>query len=150
MKLNKLKHKGFYTTDLENRETIYEVIVNTDKEWLKAEPDAKLLVDIWDYKYTDDNDRKCYTSEGTLNVVQHCQSETVYKVDDIGYKLYGNNGACLMEDKSTYKDRFGMLLKGDKITLNELKALLETVKDTDTYTKLEKIIKSMEEDVINA
>ena len=107
MKLNEIKEVGFYVDQLdEQREIIYEVIENTDEEWLKEAPEQKLLIDEWIYDYTDYDDRKVYGTSGNLvtvcNNISNCK---VYKIKDTKYKIYGNCGQYLIEDKPTYKEQ---------------------------------------------
>ena len=54
MKLNEITETGYYTCELDaERETIFEVIKNTDEVWLKEAPEQTLLIDEWTYEYTD-------------------------------------------------------------------------------------------------
>lgn len=97
---------GFYCSkDDTERLYIYEVIKNTDEEWLKENPEATLLIDEWLYDYTDYDDRKVYGTSG--NLIDVCDASTceVYKIEDTKYKIYGNCGQFLIEDKPTYKEQ---------------------------------------------
>ena len=107
MKLNEIKEVGFYVDQLdEQREIIYEVIENTDEEWLKEAPEQTLLIDEWIYDYTDYDDRKIYGTSGNLVAVCNDTSTyKVYKIKDTKYKIYGNCGEYLIEDKPTYKEQ---------------------------------------------
>ena len=104
MKLNEIKEVGFYTTDLKNREVIYEVLENTDEVWLKDEPDKTLLIDEWTYTGTDTNDRKVYQClNGNLIGVKFADDIDVVKITDVNYTTpYGNSGTIIREDKPTY------------------------------------------------
>lgn len=118
---------GFYCAkeDLE-RLYIYEVIKNTDEEWLKETPEQTLLIDEWIYDYTDYDDRKVYTTSG--NLVAVCNDSAtckVYKIEDTKYKIYGNNGLFLIEDKPTYKEQ----LKAKEQECGVLEEKLERQKD---------------------
>lgn len=46
--LKEVTETGFYCyIDDTERSYIYEVTNNTDKEWLKEDPEAKLLIEEW-------------------------------------------------------------------------------------------------------
>ena len=52
MKLNELNEVGFYCSACDSkRNFIYEVIENTDEEWLRESPEDKFLIDTWLYNY---------------------------------------------------------------------------------------------------
>ena len=114
---------GFYCSkdDIE-RLYIYEVIKNTNEEWLKENPEATLLIDEWIYDYTDYDDRKVYGTSGNLETV-YCNISTckVYKIEDTKFKIFGNCGHFLVEDKPTYKEQ----LKRKTQECEELKRKVE-------------------------
>lgn len=104
-KLNELTEVGFYRKiDDERPNYIYEVIKNTDEEWLKDNPEATLLVDEWGYEYTDDDDRRHYETFGRLTQVQNADEIEVEKMIE-NFVMSGKGGARLTEDKLTYKEK---------------------------------------------
>ena len=111
MKLNEIKEKGFYRLiNDDNIEIIFEVIENTDEEQLKECPNKTLLIDEWHYDYTDNDDRKVYSTGGLLIPVISQESLDVIKIKN-KYKIYGNMGSYLIEDKLTYKEKYEHLKK---------------------------------------
>ena len=107
MKLNEIKEKGFYRLiDDDELEIIFEVIENTDEEC----PNKTLLLDEWQYDYTDDDDRKIYSCHGLLTPVISEDPLEVIKIKN-KYKIYGNMEASLIEDKMTYKEKYQCLKK---------------------------------------
>ena len=148
MKLNERKKVGFYTDDLKKRETIFEVIKNTDSVWLKEEPECKLLIDTWSYEYTDDNDNKHYQCDGTLVEPRFSEQIEVFEIKDMQYEVYGNSGARMMEKTKTYKEKYLSMLDGDKGTLEHLKKILPMIEyNRVAYDYLEKVIEDMEKDI---
>ena len=108
MKLREIKEVGFYReiNDLD-RKTIYEVIENADEDWLKEDPEATLLIDTWLYEYKDENDRDKYSIDGNLLTLYLDESNIdVVKIEDTKYKVLGEMGQFLIEDKPTYKELF--------------------------------------------
>ena len=106
MKLKDVKEPGFYTNDLETREYIYEVIINDDKEWLKEDPTAILIVDEWDYDYTNDEEQKHYIirNGNMYNILFANPKISVYKIKDTEYtKPYGQGGTEMHEIKKKGK-----------------------------------------------
>lgn len=107
MKLNEIKEPGFYVeiNDQEHRKTIYEVFVNTDKKWLKENPEQTLLLDTWIYDYTfpfiDKDPIKIYASRLIVIPIEHADSIEVIKVCS-KYKR-GARDYILEEDKPGYK-----------------------------------------------
>lgn len=107
MKLNEIKQPGFYVeiNDQEDRKTIYEVFVNTDKKWLRENPEQTLLLDTWIYDYThpsiDKDPTKIYVSRLTVIPIEHSDSIEVVKVCS-KYKR-GARDYLLQEDKPEYK-----------------------------------------------
>jgi hypothetical protein len=98
MKLNKIKKLGYYTNNLETRETIYEVIYNTE------EPECKFLIDTWDYYDTRDGS-KVYKCDGTLREPRFADDIEVFEIKDTKYEVFGNSGAFLREVGKSYKER---------------------------------------------
>lgn len=145
MKLNEIKKVGFYTDDLQTRETIFEVIENTDSVWLKDEPECKLLIDTWSYDYTDDNDIKHYQCDGTLIQPRFAEQIDVFEIKDMKYEVYGNSGGCMKEKTKTYKEKYLSLLDSDQGTLEHLKKILPIIEHNKVaYEHLEKVIEDME------
>lgn len=103
MKLSEVTETGFYTGELDiERETIFEVIKNTDEVWLKETPEQTLLIDEWTYKYTDEDGRKHYEIYGgNLIAVVNAEPFDVVKITDTKYTISGKFGTHLMEDKPT-------------------------------------------------
>lgn len=132
MKLNEITEIGFYTGELDNkREIIYEVIENTDEEWLKEIPEQKLLIDEWTYEYTDEDNRKHYEIYGgNLVAVVNAEPIDVIKITDTKYTMDVSdptiaskcNGTAMMEAKPTR-------LEIAQQQLNQLKAELEQEKN---------------------
>lgn len=111
MKLNEVKEKGFYRSiNDDDIEFIFEVIENTDEEWLKQCPNKTLLVDEWLYDYTDNDDRRVYSCHGTLVPVISEDAIEVIKLKN-NYKVYGRMGSSLIEDKMTYKEKYEHIKK---------------------------------------
>lgn len=138
MKLNEVKKVGFYTTNLAKRETLYEVI--KDKEIL--------LIDTWTYDYTDADDRKHYECDGSMYSVEFADEIEVFEVKDTNYNVSGSSGSHLTESKPTYKEKFNMLLKGDKETIKDLEKILPMIEfNTVAYDYLGKVIKDFKEDL---
>lgn len=105
--LKDINETGFYcAVDDTERLYIYEVINNVSEEWIKKDPKAKLLIDQWIYDYTDYDDRKVYGTSGNLEAT-YCNRYTgkVYKIEDTKFKIFGNCGQFLVEDKPTYKEQ---------------------------------------------
>ena len=106
MKLNEVKEIGFYRAIKDERpDYIFEVIKNTDEEWLKDNPKATLLVDEWGYEYTDDDDRRHYETFGSLTQVQNADEIEVEKMTE-NFVVSGLAGNHLTEDKLTYKEKY--------------------------------------------
>ena len=141
MQLNEVTKIGFYTAD-NQRMVVYEVLENTD-DTLSDEP---LLVDEWNYEYTDDNGIRHYEADGCMrNVQNYADNIEVEEITDTSYTIYGNSGALMCENKPTYKEKFNTLLKGDKETIISLKRVLPMVEfNKVAYDYLDKIIKDFE------
>lgn len=131
MKLSEIKEIGYYCQvgDTE-RSNIYEVIKNTDKEWLKEDPKATLLIDTWIYEYKDENDRSVYFADGNLlSVYLHTSIIDVVKIENINYKVFGEYGQYLIEDKPTYKEQ----LRTAQARVKELEEKLKIAKEALQY-----------------
>ena len=105
--LKDINETGFYcAVDDTEHLYIYEVINNVSEEWIKKDPKAKLLIDRWIYDYTDYDDRKVYGTSGNLEPT-YCNicTDKVYKIEDTKFKIFGNCGQFLLEDKPTYKEQ---------------------------------------------
>lgn len=120
MKLNEVKEIGFYKAIKDERpDYIFEVIKNTDKEWLKDNPNAIFLVDEWGYEYTDDDDRRHYETFGSLMQVQNADEIEVEKMKE-NFVMSGTVGNHLTEDKLTYKEKYLKI----KNQIKEIKKIL--------------------------
>ena len=109
MKLNEVNEIGFYRAINDDKSNfIFEVIENTDDNWLKDDPNAKLLVDEWGYEYTDTDDRKHYETFGTLIQVQYADEIEVEKINK-KFIVSGKAGTHLTEDKTTYKEKINKI-----------------------------------------
>lgn len=115
MKLNEIKEPGFYVeiNDQEDRKTIYEVFANTDKKWLKEDPEQTLLLDVWIYDYTEQyihkDPTKIYCSKLTVIPVIHADAIEVVKLCS-KYKR-GARDYILEEDKQEYRQIFQDLIE---------------------------------------
>lgn len=150
MKLNEIKEVGFYTTDLKNREVIYEVLENTDDVWLKEEPDEMLLIDEWTYIYDDNDDRKVYECiGGNLTSVKFAEPVNVIKITDVKYSApYGNFGTLMREEKPTYKELLKELVNKNIATICDLKEIRDRFCFNDVENDaLNTIIKNFEKDI---
>ena len=142
MKLNEITEIGYYTCELDTeRETIFEVIKNTDEVWLKETPEQTLLIDEWTYEYTDEDGRKHYEIYGgNLVSVVNAEPFDVAKITDTKYTMDVSdptiaskcNGTSMMEDKPTRLEIAEQQLnklkeKNEKLeqTLAEIEPILE-------------------------
>ena len=142
MKLNEITETGYYTCELDaERETIFEVIENTDEVWLKEAPEQTLLIDEWTYEYTDEDGRKHYEIYGgNLVSVVNAEPFDVAKITDTKYTMDVSdptiaskcNGTSMMEDKPTRLEIAEQQLnklkeKNEKLeqTLTEIEPVLE-------------------------
>ena len=139
MKLNEITETGFYTSELDTeRETIFEVIKNTDEVWLKEAPEQTLLIDEWTYEYTDEDGRKHYEIySGNLVSVVNAEPFDVVKITDTKYIISGKFGTHLMEDKPTR-------LEIAEQQLDQLKQINEELKKEKE--KLKKQLKAKEQE----
>lgn len=112
MKLNEITETGFYYQPEDTDRTyIYELIKNTDEEWLKDNPEQKFLIDEWLFDYTDHDDKVHYGTAGNLIAVENASPVEVVKITDKKYKVEGRYGECLIEDKPTYKEKLDKIQK---------------------------------------
>lgn len=152
IKLNEVTETGYYTTNLKNKKIIYEVIENTDEVWLHDEPNEKLLIDTWTYVYDDNDDRKVYECMGgNLISVKFAEPIRVIKITDTKYSTpYGNSGAFMHEEKTTYKELLKELVNKDIATICDLKEIRDRLcfngAESDT---LNTIINDFEKDIKN-
>lgn len=156
--LKDIKETGFYCgVNDKGRDVIFEIIKNTDEEWLKENPDATLLIDEWIYDYTDNDDRRIYGTSG--NLVALCFEKStceVIKITDTAYKIYGNSGQYLIEDKPTYKEQLARKTQECEELESELllyktwyRAKHGDIKDTlGTYYKALRDIENIIKDII--
>lgn len=91
MKIKDIKETGFYLSH--NPEIIYEVIENTDEEWLKEVPPATLLVDEW----TKEGANPYYETSGILYRLDTDLSEIDVEKTDRKFRVYGSMGQFLEE-----------------------------------------------------
>lgn len=123
MKFNEIDESGFYVTeDDEDKLCIYEVFKNSDAVW---------IVDEWIYKYIDYDDRKVYSTTRNVEPINCLDSSNIIKLEN-KFKMFGEAGQYLIEDKPTYKELYTQLLEINK----ELKQENQELKD-----KLSKIKK---------
>ena len=147
MKLNEITETGYYTCELDTeRETIFEVIKNTDEDWLKEAPEQTLLIDEWTYEYTDEDDRKHYEIYGgNLVSVVNAEPFDVVKITDTKYIISGKMGTHLMEDKPTrleiaehqlkHKEQECEKLKKEVSLLKESNSKLQQIEDANSLEK---------------
>ncbi|WP_372520904.1 hypothetical protein [Candidatus Ruminimicrobiellum ovillum] len=146
MNLNEITETGFYKAINDEKPTIiFEVIKNTDEEWLRDNPQAILLIDEWGYEYTDDDDRRHYETFGNLIQVQNADKIEVEKMTE-NFIISGRAGNCLTEDKPTYKEKFEQSQKENE----ELKSLCEKYgkineQETKDYAELKEKYNKMVE-----
>ena len=99
MKVKDITETGFHTISeyvgTEN-EQIFEVIKNTDEEWVKEDPDAKLLVDTWYFDYKD-GETKIFQADGILQVLYLDLSNIDVEKTNRRFEVFGNMGAFLKE-----------------------------------------------------
>lgn len=133
MQINEIKEVGYYCQVGDTEPLgIYEVIKNTDEEWLKNNPKDIFLIDEWIYKYKDHDDRKVYITSGTLinpNIVSY--SIEVEKINNTKYKLLENDAIFLIEDKPTYKEQLEM----SQARVKELEEEIKNLKEEIDYLK---------------
>ena len=90
MKLQDVKSRGYFW-NTNNKKIIYEVYPNTLKSWLEERPQDDLIVDIWEYDYTNDS--------GTDAVPQSREFCSNIEVEQIvGYicQVVGESGTTLI------------------------------------------------------
>lgn len=121
MKINEISKTGFYSSEPNEPTFIFEVIENTDESWLKENPDAKFLIDTWLYDYTDENDRRIYQTDGSLEPVGNATYNVdVEEITETKFKMI-LRGNQLIEDKPTYKElanRYKEIMDYTESTIN--------------------------------
>lgn len=126
MKFNEVDESGFYVTeDDEDKLCIYEVFKNSDAVW---------IVDEWIYKYIDYDDRKVYSTTRNVEPINCLDSSNIIKLEN-KFKMFGEAGQYLIEDKPTYKELYMQLLEINKMLEQENQELKD---------KLSKIKKNKE------
>ena len=142
MKLNEITETGFYTGKLDTEgATIFEIIKNTDEDWLKEAPEQTLLINEWTYYDIDEDGRKHYEIYGgNLVAVINAEPFDVVKITDTKYTMDVSdptiaskcNGTSMMEDKPTRLEIAEQQLnklkeKNEKLeqTLTEIEPVLE-------------------------
>ena len=99
MKVKDITKTGFYKV---NEETIFEVIKNTDEEWLKVKPEDKLIIDEWCFDYKDSEKTDIYqTSGGLFSLYLDYANIDVEPMTGYRFKIFGNMGAMLRVTKVT-------------------------------------------------
>lgn len=135
MKLNEIKEVGFYREENDSdRKIIFEIYENGDREWLEKDPNATWLLDTWIYQYKDENDRNIYFTNGDVSAVYLAvyldeTSIDVVKIEDTNYKIFGECGHILIEDKPTYKEQ----LKNSEARVKELEEKLKIAEEALQY-----------------
>ena len=97
MKVKDITEPGFYLTY--NLDILYEVFKNTDKEWLREEPDSKLLIDEWNRR-TDNfrgSELTWYESTGSLYSLYYDYANTDVFKTCRKYRIFGP-GACYLHE----------------------------------------------------
>ena len=99
MKLKDIKETGFYIMlaykDTED-EIIYEATENTDNEWLKDDPDAKIVIDEWYFDHKENGKKIYQTSGGIYSLGLDLAEIEVEKVDK-HFETFGTGGCFLKE-----------------------------------------------------
>lgn len=105
MKIKDITETGFYIMlaykDTED-EIIYEALENTDKEWLKDNPDEKIVIDEWYFDH-EENGKKVYQTSGGIYALGLDLAEIEVEKVDGRYEIYGPSGAFLKELPTTLK-----------------------------------------------
>ena len=146
MKLNEITETGYYTCELDTeRETIFEVIKNTDEVWLKEAPEQTLLIDEWTYEYTDEDGRKHYEIYGgNLVSVVNAEPFDVVKITDTKYTISGKMGTHLMEDKPTRLEIVEQQLKHKEQECERLKKEVSLLKESNSKLQQIEDVNSLE------
>ena len=76
-------------------EYIYEIIQNTDINWLHEDPDAKYLVDTWELIKTDKN-KSIYKTQGSLVPLQNFDTSNIRQLSLNSSKLIDKMGLKLI------------------------------------------------------
>ena len=101
MKLKDIKETGFYIMlaykDTED-EIIYEATENTDNEWLKDDPDAKIVMDEW-YFDDEENGKKIYQTSGGIYSLGLDLAEIEVEKVDKHFETFGTGRCSLKEIK---------------------------------------------------
>lgn len=149
MKVKDITETGFYVfPNLENTEdeVIFEVIENSDEEWVKQNPNAKLLVDEWCFD-TVEKGHRIYQTSGNLQVLYLDLAECDVEKTDRKFKVFGNMGAFLKE-KIKMKILTECIYDFYKNTIRRGKAY-EVTEETSRYYYVERIGKSFYKDKEN-
>jgi hypothetical protein len=95
MKIQDIKEIGFYQMS-NNSEIIYEVLQNTDNEWLKETPADDLIIDEWSFDSLEDSGCKVYQTSGAMFSRYYDLAKIeVEKITDKTFEIFGNMGAFL-------------------------------------------------------
>ena len=132
MKLNEITETGFYTGKLDTEgATIFEIIKNTDEDWLKEAPEQTLLINEWTYYDIDEDGRKHYEIYGgNLVAVINAEPFDVVKIMDMRYIISGKMGTHLMEDKPTRLEIAEQQLRAKEQECEELKKIINEAKNS--------------------
>lgn len=99
MKVKDIKEYGFYIMlaykDTKD-EIIYQVHENTDKEWLKDDPDAKIVIDKWYFDH-EENGKKVYQTSGGIYALGLDLAEIEVEKIDKQFETFGTGGCFLRE-----------------------------------------------------
>jgi hypothetical protein len=95
MKIQDIKEIGFYQMS-NNSQIVYEVLQNTDNEWLKETPADDLIIDEWSFYSLEGSGCKVYqTSGGLFSRYYDLAKIEVEKITDKTFEIFGNMGAFL-------------------------------------------------------
>lgn len=98
MKLQDIKKKGFYW-NLNNKKIIYEVYQNTLKSWLEERPQDDLIVDVWEYDYTEDDGSIVYETDAVSKSREFCPYVEVEQVVGYTCSLIDESGFVMVRRK---------------------------------------------------
>lgn len=116
MKLIDVTEEGYYKPIAQDSHILYRVSKNTDKVWLKENPNDTLLVDTWLYTSSDPGGKSCYIRQGDIHPITAEQPIEVEKVRQ-KYQVAGIRGEALFELQPTYKDRLEDLIGQIKLDI---------------------------------
>lgn len=116
MKLVDVTEEGYYKPIEQDRHILYRVSKNTDKVWLKENPNDTLLVDTWIYTSSDPSGLSTYICQGDIHPIDAEQPIEVEKVKQ-KYQVAGNKGDVLFEIRPSYKERLEGLLNQIKLDI---------------------------------